>query len=351
MVATPRIYSFQDICAPRPPVEYAIDEILPMKSVSVFYGYPGSLKSFLVLDMLMAVATGNNFLPSMPNSQDTSPGYGVEKSSVLWIDFDNGTDVSFDREEAVGRCYGANLTTSFYHISLPEWKGINKKSIDSMIDLIKSIGSETPRVICFDTLLRFSGVQDENSSEMDQLMKSLRRIAEELSAAVIVISHSNKTNNGRAGNALRGHSSIEGGVDSVFRVSRDAQSDVIDIEQQKARRHTVKPFSARFTYKTKGNSRELEEARFYSVSGSGNVSATKQTNKQNDLEQLILETLENAGQKMSKNQICNSIKRRRTDIYQTLEKLERDLAVEKTNHPTNNTWFLYEITDLGRTLL
>jgi DNA-binding HxlR family transcriptional regulator len=66
---------------------------------------------------------------------------------------------------------------------------------------------------------------------------------------------------------------------------------------------------------------------------------------------LILETLENAGQKMSKNQICNSIKRRRTDIYQTLEKLERDLAVEKTNHPTNNTWFLYEITDLGRTLL
>jgi hypothetical protein len=348
-MANPMIYSYAQIKEPRPPISYAIDKLLPENSVSIFYGYPGSGKSLICLDMMMAIATGKNFLPARPNSKVSYTGYKVLGSPVLWVDFDQGLDISFEREEAIGKSYQATDITPFFHVSMPDWKGSNTKSVDEMISHIKSLGGIAPRVICIDTLLRFAGVPDENSSIMDQVMKSLRRIAEELHAAVIVISHSNKVNIGRAGNALRGHSSIEGGVDSVFRVSRDGNSDIIEIEQQKARRNPIDPFSARFTFEHKPGTDELEEARFYFepvVTGSSPKQA-----KQKDIEETILNVLADSGQKMGTSKLYAEVKGNHAEYYRALKKLVNDLAVTKWPNLINKSWTEYEITALGRGLI
>lgn len=347
-MTNPRLYSYTEITEPRPDPVYAIESFIMERSVNLFYGYPGSLKSLLALDVSFALATGKYFLPAMPGSGHTNNGLRAIKVPVLWIDFDNGIDVSFERESAMGKSYGATAVTPFYHISMPDWKGVNPKSILEMISYLKETGIN-PKVIVIDTLLRFASVKDENSSEMDTVMKAMRYISEQLQAVIILISHSNKYNNGRPGNGLRGHSSIEGGVDSLFMVKREGNSDIITIEHQKARRKPLDPFCARWTYEHKaGNNDILDQARFYfePYVSKENSKEVKQAQREID----ILKTLaENGG--LAKANIADSIHMNRNACYEILQKLEQESAILSKRNPINKAWTVYEITDLGRKLI
>ncbi len=344
----PDIYFMHNVSEPRPDLIYLVDKVIPEKSVNIFYGYPGSLKSMFVLDMAMAIATGSNFLPSMPNSQPTNRGKKVIESPVLWLDYDNGIDVTFERIDAVRKTYGGDNGTPFFTMSMPDWKGNNPQSIRNMIQVISSFPLK-PKVIVIDTLLRFSGVKDENSSEMDTVMKSLRMISEQLGAAVIVISHSNKTNNsGRAGNALRGHSSIEGGVDSLFLVKRDGNSDLITVEHQKARRKPLDPFCARFTYSLKPNNNDvLDVTRFYFEPPS--FSTINNTSNQNQLwKNRVLKALDKFGT-LVKTELRSKVGGDNNALSDLLDEMETvDLTISSTQNPKNRNSRLYSITKEGK---
>jgi hypothetical protein len=150
-----------------------------------------------------------------------------------------------------------------------------------------------PKFIVIDTLLRAANVKDENASEMDTVLNNIHKMAEDLKATLIMISHSKKENYGRAGNGLRGHSSIEGGVDAVFYVKREHHSDIVDIENQKARRKPVDPLTVRWTNVSDPISEELIEARFFGEAGTS--AATKFNQVIQGIYQKIIDTLEDNG--------------------------------------------------------
>ena len=259
-----KFLTLDDALAPRPKLTWLIDGVIPERSFTAFYGYPGSLKSSIVLDAAMAVATGKPFLPAMPGSGNNFPGFSTTRAPVVWIDLDNGTDVTAERLAAFSRGYQAPPGVPFYWLSypVPTIQATRRASVDALQAALLTL-PHRPGWIILDTLLRAAGVRDENSSEMDIVMQNLHSLAENVGAALTVISHSRKENSGRAGNGLRGHSSIEGGLDSVFLVSREGNGDVIEVVNQKARRKPVDPFGARWTYTADSISQELQKARFY----------------------------------------------------------------------------------------
>ena len=58
---------------PRPPTEYIIDKFLETHSLNIIYGAPGSLKSMIALDMALAVAGGQAWMPGLfPGGQGAS---------------------------------------------------------------------------------------------------------------------------------------------------------------------------------------------------------------------------------------------------------------------------------------
>lgn len=295
------IKSYADALVPKPKIGYLVDRVLPAGSVTIWYGYPGSLKSNIVMDMAMAVATGTPWLPSMP-PDTTVTGRTVVQTPVVWIDIDNGEDVVEERLRAFGSVYGATPATDFYYMPYPDIRAVSGKYMTDLTNFIATTGLIRPLIV-IDTLLRAAKVKDENSSEMDTVMYNIRKLAEDLKATLAMISHSNKVNNGRAGNALRGHSSIEGGVDSVFRVSRENNSDIIEVTNEKARRKPVDPFSARWTYTADPSSDELISARFYQESG---VKASKQQATINALISQIRDLLITEG-KMNKSELYSRI--------------------------------------------
>jgi len=295
------------------------------------------LKSSLVMDMAMAVATGKPFLPAMPNSGGMFPGYNTFQVPVLWIDIDNGDDVTAERITAFAENYKSPIDTPFYWMSYPSpaIKAVNSVSVDGLASFVLN-SPYRPGWIIIDTLLRAAGVKDENSSEMDAVLSNLHKLAETLRAALTVITHSRKEKSARAGNGLRGHSSIEGGLDAVFYVDRESNnSDIIQVINQKSRRMPVDPFSARWTYRSDPVSTELLEARFYFESNT-RVSKT-QINMMN-LCQLIIDVLKSSGS-TNKTSLFGLVGGNRNNFEDALQKCVDDGLVTKRTGSRNAVYF------------
>lgn len=255
--------TMREVYAPRPPVEYLVDGIFKKSSLNIPYGAPGDMKTFLLQDLAMCIAAGKDWLmpaPFMPGGQ----AFKVKQGRVVWIDQDMGKDETLERFQALGTNYDApeDLPIRIYTFPNPALNASDAASVAALA--ARSMDAD---MIVIDNLGNISGGVDENSSGMIEVMANLRWLAETTGAAVVVIHHQRKpTGNsaGRAGDALRGHSSIEASVDIALHVDREPNSNSITVKSTKTRSREVAPFTAYFTFEddAKGN---LVKAGFFSV--------------------------------------------------------------------------------------
>jgi hypothetical protein len=108
---------------------------------------------------------------------------------------------------------------------------------------------------------------------MVRVMSEFRQLAEETGAAVVLIHHQRKSTgtSSRAGDSLRGHSSIEAALDLALLIEREELADTVSIRATKVRGADVLPFSAVFTYENRPNG-ELHTARFFGIAADDNSS-------------------------------------------------------------------------------
>lgn len=249
-----QIFTIADAFKPREPVQYRVGGLFQEGSVSIVYGPPGSLKSMLMGDVLMSVSTGRAWL-----------GRTVTHGPTLWMDLDNGKRRTHDRVEALARAHNAPEDTPFYYVSMPSpWFNAGKKDdIEALIRRIRLLGIT---FIVIDNLSLICPGADENSDQMVEIMSNLRNIAEKTGTAIVIIHHQRKTiANARAGESLRGHSSIESAVDLALRVTREPDSNVITIQSTKTRDMDVPMFACQFLYEHKPGTIDLEMATFEPV--------------------------------------------------------------------------------------
>ncbi len=344
MILDPVRYS--DMLKPRQKAVYLVDKLITERTINMFYGFPGSKKSLVVADLAIAIATGQSFAPNMPGEK-TFEGYKTKRTPVLWMDYENGEDLSYERFTAFGKAYSVDPGMNFYYSCLPKFPIVNNEKVKFLIAEIKNLPI-VPGVIIIDTLLRFAKVKDENSSEMDRIMSVVRQLVDELQVTIFLISHSNKIIGTRAGNALRGHSSIEGGVDAQFRVNGEHDSDIVEIEPQKARRNPVDPITLRWTYENDSND-QLTKARFYHMPNESKVNQAviKKQAANARIEKDILTALDKLGP-MSKNALLTQVGGNRQKVRDSIDTLENALAVKVV--PDGQS-LKCEITAIGRGLL
>jgi hypothetical protein len=265
-----KVYTLKDAYAPRPPVEYVVAGLFPLSSLSIVYGAPGTLKSLLLADMAACVVAGSPWLPPLPGNSDAIPK-AVRRVPVLWCDFDNGTRLTHERMEALARTRDLSPDAPLYYVSMPSpWlDASDPESIEMLIEQIQRVGA---KLVVIDNLGTISGTTDENSPAMVQVLANLRKVAEATGAAVVVIHHQRKSTgkNGRAGESMRGHSSIEAAVDLALLVER-ADGNTVKIRSTKTRGADVLPFKAMFTCSHRAGTTELSAARFFGLPGEGST--------------------------------------------------------------------------------
>lgn len=255
-------FTLEDAYQDRPPLQFIVGNIFELPSVNIVYGAPGSFKSFLLADLAGAVAGGTDWLPPLLNPSEG--GVPVTKSAVVWVDFDNGERRTLDRFKAIANVLSLPPDTplSIYSMPSPTLDTTNDVHIAYLALLIND---HYAKFVVIDNLGSISGNADENSADMVSVFSNLRWLSETTGAAIVIIHHRRKgTSNDRAGDALRGHSSIEGAIDLALLVARKQNALDVTVQSTKTRGADVDPFMAQFVPESdaEGN---LIKAWFYGI--------------------------------------------------------------------------------------
>jgi hypothetical protein len=267
------VFTLTDAYLERPPVEYIAAGLFALPSLNIVYGSPGTLKSFLLADLSSCAAAGVDWLPPAPwINGNQARGIPTRQCPVMWLDFDNGRRRTHDRFGALGRARNLPVETPLFYYSMPSpWLDASSKT--SVGGLALRMEERGVKLVVVDNLGVVSGDADENSGDMVGVMSEFRQLAEVTGAAIVLIHHQRKSNGsiGRAGDTLRGHSSIEAALDLALLIEREELSDTVGIKATKVRGADVLPFSAVFTHENRDGD-DLKTAQFFGIAADDNRS-------------------------------------------------------------------------------
>ena len=211
------------------PIIWTVDGLISAGSVNVFFGEAGCGKTWALLDLAICAANGAPWL-----GMATIPG------PVLIIDEESGRRRLSRRLSDVMRGHDAGLTTPINAVSLAAFDVGKPNDIGEITNLINDTGA---RLVIIDALADIMPGRDENAvKDTAPIFLTLRKIAEDTQAAIIVIHHSNK--NG----GYRGSSAIKGAIDLLLSVEKKNESNNMTFRTEKARDTTAGAFAATMNF-------------------------------------------------------------------------------------------------------
>ncbi len=214
---------------PQAPIEWTVDGLISEGSVSVVFGEPGCGKTWALFDLAVCVARGDAWLTM-----------ATKKGAVLIIDEESGRRRLSRRMGEVMRGHDAGPDTPIMGVSLAAF---DLGSADDLAEIRALIIRNKIKMVIVDALADVMPGRDENAvKDTAPIFLSLRKIAEETQAAIIVIHHSNK------GGGYRGSSSIKGAIDLLLNVEKKNESNNMTFKTEKARDTTAGAFGATMNF-------------------------------------------------------------------------------------------------------
>ena len=193
-----------------PGYRYLVKPILPVRGLAAVIGQSGAGKTFLCLDLAMAIARGQAWF-----------GYRVKACGVVYLAAEGEFGIA-QRVQAYVTEIGGNADMRLEVIPF----AVNL--LDSECDVQAVIGAwkqaktrmGSAGVLMVDTLSRCMAGGDENSAaDMTRFISNLDKIRRAIDGLVLVVHHLGKDVNKGA----RGHSSFYAALDACISVTRESQ--------------------------------------------------------------------------------------------------------------------------------
>lgn len=226
-------YTITQLLQLKPP-SWLIEKTIPEAGLIALYGAPGHGKSFIALDMALAVASGRDW-----------QGHKVQQGYVVYISAEGGSGIS----KRVGawlthhaikpqdyQYIMANFVVAAIRIH-PDSEDLSTVLADTinhpdyqsaLSDVLDPDEDRPPLFIIVDTLARcFEG--DENQQEdMGNFIKGLDDLREQYDATVLVVHHT-----GKHGVEERGSSAFRGACDTMMLAELSEKSIILSCTKQK----------------------------------------------------------------------------------------------------------------------
>lgn len=202
-----------------PPPKWLVPGVLTEGSLAAIYGAPESGKSFLAVDMSMAIAGGVDW-----------HGRQVERGGVLYIAAEGAPGLGkrfrawkVDRC-AQGRRFDLHLMRDDLNLAAEKDGGV-RAFAQAVADELGPL-----RLIVIDTLNQTAAGADENSAkDMGRYIASMKLLRNATGAAVVVVHHSGKD----LSKGMRGSTALLGAMDTTVEVERDSDGRSIKVAVKK----------------------------------------------------------------------------------------------------------------------
>lgn len=184
-----------------PPMRWIVRGVLPVEGLAALYGASGSGKSFLILDMALSIAAG----------EDYWFGHRVTHAPVTYV--------CLEGEAGMGKRIKA--WSLYFNKSLPDSLRFITQSFDLLSDDVSELSKAVIAaggacgLVIIDTLNRAAPGADENSSvDMGKLIAAAKKLQNLIGGLVLLVHHTGKD----ATKGLRGHSSLYAALDGAIEV-------------------------------------------------------------------------------------------------------------------------------------
>lgn len=203
---------------------WLIEGLWADEAVGIIGGEPKCCKSFLALDMAVAVATGKPCLRTFPVQR---PG------RVVLFAAEDALHVVRQRLDGICRAAEVSLSeTDIQVITAPSMRldvEQDRKALCETIDELR------PRLLILDPFVRLHRVDENVSGEVAPLLAYLRELQRRFRVAVALVHHARKgAGNERAGQALRGSSEFHAWGDSNLYLRRRDEQLILSVEHRAA---------------------------------------------------------------------------------------------------------------------
>jgi len=197
-------------------VKWLVEPIFPFESVAIIGGPPGIGKSFMLLDLAIACATGGKWLNHFP----------VVKGTVLYVDEESSASL-------LKRRFGWLLRDK----GLPDSQDISisvgaqiSRSKDGMASLRYLLDKVRPSLLVIDSLIRFHRADENSATEMARVFGDVKEIVRETGCLVVFADHHRKPGQweGSPDVSLRGSTEKVAFVDCLLSLKRDGRDIVVD---------------------------------------------------------------------------------------------------------------------------
>jgi hypothetical protein len=207
-----------------PELRWLVTHLWSQDAVGIVGGEPKCCKSFLALDIAVAVAGG---VPCLRRFAVPNPG------RVLLYAAEDAPDIVRRRLEGIAAAAGVNLRDlDIQVITVPTLR------LDLPADrlaLQDAVARLQPRLLILDPFVRLHRIDENASGEVAPLLAFLRELQRQYALAVLVVHHAKKgAGNVRAGQALRGSSEFHAWGDSNLYLRREGDTLTLSVEHRAA---------------------------------------------------------------------------------------------------------------------
>jgi hypothetical protein len=179
-------------------------------AVGIVGGEPKSYKSFLALDLAVAVASG---APCLRRFEVSLTG-----RVLIYAAEDSPGEV---RRRLKGIALAAGVDFESLDIHIITVPVLRLDRLDDREELYQTVATLRPRLLILDPLVRLHGGDENAVADMAPLLAYLRQLQRALGVAVLLVHHARKGGaHLRAGQALRGSSELHAWGDSNLYVRR-----------------------------------------------------------------------------------------------------------------------------------
>lgn len=181
------------------PIQWRLKGVLPQVGLAALYGPSASGKSFLALDMCIAIAEGKKWF-----------GLRTTVSPVIYVALEG--ESGFKNRVAAWELENNRKLPLTMNMVLQPFQITNQLDVDSLAATIPY-----DSVVIVDILNRAAPTSDENSSkEMDAILQACKRLQVLIGGLIVLIHHTGKD----ATQGARGHSSFFAALDGAIEVKR-----------------------------------------------------------------------------------------------------------------------------------
>jgi len=198
-----------------PPPQWLVEDYLPTDSIAALVGPSEAGKSFLCIDLAMAIATGTDW-----------HGQKVRRGTVVYAAAEGASGMgarvrAWKQEHGVSGRLGVGFM-------FKEVNFLNDNERDAYIARLEQL-PEPPALVIVDTFAWAMAGGDENQvKDVMKAMEGIKRIRQQLKSTVLVVHHTTKN-----GDQERGSSSFRNAMDSMLLLTQEKGVITLEVTKQK----------------------------------------------------------------------------------------------------------------------